>query len=204
MFRQISSILLIVITVILNKAAFAHNKNNCRIIELTDNNFQNEYLGIMHALNTEIEGLIINYEGGNFSKTMQLANLLSKSNIAVIIKKDGICINDCSALFFSARRRFSEIAIYFPSYSKNEIDIIKFLKPYQFYSVIKLKSVFNFLSSNYSYKDLKILQEAYENPSSLIRESLNTLSLTEKNHILKNCIKISKFKKNFKSFKTNN
>lgn len=194
----------IVTAITMNNLAYAQNNKNCRVLELTDKKIQEEYLGILEELSGEIEAVIINYKGGNYFKTMQIAYLLKKSNIAVIVDEGAVCENDCSATFFAARRRYNNISLNFPSYSKKELEIIKSLKPYEFYPVIKMKDVYQFLRTNYKYDQLKLLTEAYKNPSLKIETQFNTLTHEEKKSIINNCSYIKKIKQSSKSLLNKN
>ena len=188
----------------MNNLAYAQNKKNCRVLELTDEKIQEEYLGILQELSSEIEAVIINYKGGNYSKTMRIAYLLKKSDIAVIIEDESACENDCSTIFFAARRRYNNIPLNFPSYSKKELEIIKSLKPYEFYPVIKMKDVYQFLRTNYRHDQLKLLTEAFKNPSLKIEKQFNSLTHKEKNSIINNCSYIKKINQSSKSLKNKN
>ncbi|MDB3861163.1 hypothetical protein N9301_06765, partial [Paracoccaceae bacterium] len=194
----------IIIAITMNNLAYAQNKKNCRVLELTDKKVQEEYLGLLEELNGEIEAVIINYKGGNYFKTMRIAYLLKKSDIAVIIDEEAVCENDCSAIFFAARRRYNNIPLNFPSYSHKELEIIKSLKPYEFYPHIKMKDVYQFLRTNYKYYQLKLLTEAFKNPSLKIQNQFNSLTHDEKNSIINNCSYIRKIKQTSKSLKKKN
>ena len=201
MFKKVSIILAIIT---MNNFAYAQNNKNCRVLELTDKKFQEEYLGILEELSGEIEAVIINYKGGNYFKTMQIAYLLKKSNIAVIVNEGVVCENDCSATFFAARRRYNNISLNFPTYSKEELEIIKSLKPYEFYPRIKMKDVYQFLRTNYKNDQLKLLTAAFKNPLLKIENQFNSLTHEEKISIINNCSYIKKIKQSSKSLKKKN
>ena len=204
MLKKVFIISAIIIAITMNNLAYAQNKKNCQVLKLTDRKVQEEYLGLLEVLNGEIEAVIINYKGGNYFKTMRIAYLLKKSDIAVIIDEEAVCENDCSAIFFAARRRYNTIPLNFPSYSKKELEIIKSLKPYEFYPHIKMKDVYQFLRTNYKYDQLKLLTEAFKNPSLKIENQFNSLTHDEKNSIINNCSYIKKIDQTSKSLKKNN
>ena len=204
MLKKVFIISAIIIAITINNLAYAQNKKNCRVLELTDRKVQEEYLGLLEVLNGEIEAVIINYKGGNYFKTMRIAYLLKKSDIAVIIDEEAVCENDCSAIFFATRRRYNNIPLNFPSYSKKELEIINSLKPYEFYPHIKMKDVYQFLRTNYKHDQLKLLTEAFKNPSLKIENQFNSLTDDEKNSIINNCSYIKKIKQSSKSLKKKN
>ena len=204
MFFQVTIIGIIASLLTMGSVVIAQTEKNCRVLELTDRKVQEEYLGLLEELNGEIEAVIINYKGGNYFKTMRIAYLLKKSDIAVIIDEEAVCENDCSAIFFAARRRYNTIPLNFPSYSKKELEIIKSLKPYEFYPHIKMKDVYQFLRTNYKYDQLKLLTEAFKNPSLKIENQFNSLTHDEKNSIINNCSYIKKIKQSSKSLKKKN
>ena len=204
MLKKVVVTSVIVTAITMNNLAYAQNKKTCRVLELTDKKIQEEYLGILEELSDKIEAVIINYKGGNYFKTMRIAYLLKKFDIAVIIDEEAVCENDCSATFFAARRRYNDIPLNFPSYSKMELEIIRSLKPYEFYPVIKMKDVYQFLRTNYKYDQLKLLAEAYKNPTLKIENQFNTLTHEEKKSIINNCSYIKKIKQSSKSLKNKN
>ena len=59
----------------MSNVVIAQTEKNCRVLELTDIKFQEEYLGILEELSGKIEAVTINYKGGNYFKTMQIAYL---------------------------------------------------------------------------------------------------------------------------------
>ena len=115
MFFQVTIIGIIASILTMSSVVLAEEEKNCRVLELTDRKVQEEYFGVLEELNGEIEAVIINYKGGNYFKTMRIAYLLKKSDIAVIIDEEAVCENDCSAIFFAARRRYNNIPLNFPS-----------------------------------------------------------------------------------------
>lgn len=157
--------------------AFAKNNSDCNFIEINQG-FYNSKSPILSNFSDNMAVVLkLNNNGGNYLRTLNLANKVREAAIPVIIERGAKCSNDCSAVFLASPIRHSNIEIFFPHYSPSEKSAIESLKPNEFYPVIKRRSVLQFLTEGLSEPIQNKLFTSYLNPKYSLDSTMNTPEL---------------------------
>jgi hypothetical protein len=158
-------------------AASSAEEDNCEIIEITDAFYNFKAPLIIDSLDNKAVVLKLNNNGGNYFRSMILANNVREAEIPVIIEQDAKCNNDCSAVFLASPLRHSNKNIFFPRYSISEKAVIASLKPNEFYPVIEQRSALLFLIRGLSKPLQNKIFTSHRDPRYSLYPAMNTPEL---------------------------
>lgn len=158
-------------------AASSAEEDHCKVIEINDTFYNSKRPVIIESLDNQVVVLKLNNNGGDYFRSMILANKVKQAEIPVIIDRGAKCNNDCSAVFLASPLRHSNVDIFFPQYSESEKAVIASLKPNEFYPVIKQRSVLLFLTRGLIEPLQNIIFNSYRNPKYSLYPAMNTPEL---------------------------
>ena len=158
-------------------AASSAEEDNCEIIEINDTFYNSKRPVMIESLDNQVVVLKLNNNGGDYFRSMILANKVKQAEIPVIIDRGAKCNNDCSAVFLASPLRHSNVDIFFPQYSGLEKAVIASLKPNEFYPVIKQRSVLLFLTRGLSEPLQNKIFNSHRDPRYSLYPAMNTPEL---------------------------
>ena len=178
-------------------------KEHCSIIKLSGSFKYENSKDIFEKIYKNFPVIIeLDSEGNNFYFSFQLARKIIEHEIPIYVDSNNQCTNDCSLLYLASRYRYSEIPIYFPKYSKNEIQNnnsnFKVLK--EFINKDSIFKILNNLLDQNQLKEVKIAEQdnnhnlsnklninfKSKNKSYILNQMCNEIKNLSKKQILKN------------------
>ena len=158
-------------------------QTTCSVLEVNDQNLFSAIKHLQTAKNFHELYLTLNYRGGNYANSMYLAKIIHDKEIPVYVYAGSRCDYDCSALYLASPRRYSDVPIFFPKYSRNESNNINRLSPELFYPKINTASVLYFFRNILSPELLVVLEKGASNPNTELTQYFN-INNSEKRQLL--------------------
>ena len=105
-------------------AASSAEEDHCKVIEINDTFYNSKRPVIIESLDKHVVVLKLNNNGGDYFRSMILANKVKQAELPVIIDRGEKCNNDCSAVFHASPLRHANADIFFQQYSESEQEVI--------------------------------------------------------------------------------